>query len=308
MFTHTTTYFSRTISIVLFLVCFLTLCTFTVAHAGGGGSSSSGGGSSSSGNSSSGSSNSSYQQAQGTALSQAFSTPGPTLNISVHSYSGGNQSSTYGSNCVSCTSSTSFYSNGNGTYNTITTYTPSGGSSNSGSSSGGGSSLSSAGGGGNPTSPSSGGGGGPSSSSCAALGLTFYNGQCYLSSSCSTVSSGKGGSTTTCSGTPANVIIGPAPSNNGNNNAAAGTAPTVSIIALPAIVRIGGQSRLTWNGGTARACSLSGTDGYANNTISGTTIINNITEPRTYTIICTRGGLSATASTTVKIVPLWREF
>ena len=103
-------------------------------------------------------------------------------------------------------------------------------------------------------------------------------------------------------------VLTPQPKSSGGGAVAPSVAPTVSISAVPAIVRSGESTTLSWNGGTADTCTISGTDGFASHAITGSSVISNVTEERTYTITCSSGTASATAKTTVRIVPVWNEF
>lgn len=132
------------------------------------------------------------------------------------------------------------------------------------------------------------------------------DGQC---SSC--VSTGKG-SPAQC--TPVQPIVCPAGTTfNGSRCAAAscsavaGSAPTIAISAAPSIVRYLGSARISWDGGNADSCSVSGT-GLSATGVTGGEIVTDIAEDRTYTLTCNSGSYSSTANTTVRIVPVWREF
>jgi hypothetical protein len=91
-------------------------------------------------------------------------------------------------------------------------------------------------------------------------------------------------------------------------------APTspITIKAMPAIVRYGGSSLISWDGGTAQSCSVSGPF-FSAGGVSGSQLATAIPEERTYTLTCTFGGrntapVEKSTSISVKIVPLWREF
>ncbi|HET8580846.1 MAG TPA: hypothetical protein VFL98_00005, partial [Candidatus Paceibacterota bacterium] len=268
--------------------------------------------------------------------------------------------------CSGCTSQTFSYSNGNGTYSTITTFSQSnisGSGNHGGTPPGGGVGTPVNNGPGGPSGcpagkswcttscpagyilsgnacvppppscpsgytlsngacvPSNGGGTMPPScpsgdtytngvcqppvSGCPS-GYTLYNNQCYANSQCTTTSSGKGGSSTSCSGSPIPMqyqpIMSAQPSQQGPF-----VPPIISIIAVPAIVHNGGTSLLTWDGGTSDSCTVTGPD-FSRNGISASGVpIDDITEQRLYTLTCYKGGNSYTAKATVNILPIWQE-
>lgn len=88
-----------------------------------------------------------------------------------------------------------------------------------------------------------------------------------------------------------------------------GDAPQVTglwIKATPALVRQSEDSTITWNGGNAEACTVKGwsldTSGLA-----GSELIADFVGESTYTLTCTLGPNSKSATTTVKILPTFEE-
>ena len=208
-----------------------------------------------------------------------------------------------------------FFRNTNGTYSTIT-YAPTISSSGTdfGSSSCGGSLVCASD------------NAGPSYS-CPG-GTTLYNNMCYPNEYCSTTSSGKGSSTScavptgeapsghyeqqcTSSGKGGQscqqVWVPETPSSSARVTNAPSTPPAVQITATPSIVRLGGESRVSWDGGSADECSVSGPSLSAA-TVVGSQVVTNIQEQSTYTLTCSRGTAVAQDTTRIDIVPLWREF
>jgi hypothetical protein len=84
-------------------------------------------------------------------------------------------------------------------------------------------------------------------------------------------------------------------------------APIVDITAAPSIVRLGGSSRITWNGGLADKCSVVGPN-FTASTIRGSQVVSNLQEQSTYTLNCSKGTASAQDTARVDILPLWREY
>jgi hypothetical protein len=359
---------SRTLSI-FFGLSLLVLTPILIVHAQGPPSLSSSGGSHAgsledSNNSGTYFANTAYSNNSGGSLTQYnaydgstgsyYTVYGNTLNTSVTSLSSGNIAGYVGTNCALCNAVTTSYSNGNGTYNTVTTYTPSGNSGGSSSSNNnssgavsnpGGATNSStgttyaAGVGTIPQSCTSGGKG--SASVCTQAPVT--------SSPIANCTSGGKGSASVCSPSSCqlnngqvlangqSIILFDAPSgscsatahvcSNGTLTGSAGyqacsataaavqpDAPTspITIKAMPAIVRYGGSSLISWDGGTAQSCSVSGPF-FSAGGVSGSQLATAIPEERTYTLTCTFGGrntapVEKSTSISVKIVPLWREF
>jgi len=80
----------------------------------------------------------------------------------------------------------------------------------------------------------------------------------------------------------------------------------VSISIDPAIVRYGDKVEVLWDGGNAEACSVTG-GGLSDTDIAGSVIFPTITGQATYNISCTIGPNTQEASTTLKVLPRYRE-
>ncbi len=73
-------------------------------------------------------------------------------------------------------------------------------------------------------------------------------------------------------------------------------------------IRKGAQVALSWNGGNATSCSVTGTDGYNGKDIDGTTPIvatkaATVTQKTIYTLSCTLGNSTKKTSVTVNLLP-----
>jgi hypothetical protein len=98
------------------------------------------------------------------------------------------------------------------------------------------------------------------------------------------------------------------PNNNPPNIPQQPANPTATIDASPRLVRSTGSTELTWSSTGARSCAVT----YAGNTIftgpSGSQTLSNISGTRLYKLDCVNaGGVHATASVTVSVIPAWRE-
>lgn len=81
----------------------------------------------------------------------------------------------------------------------------------------------------------------------------------------------------------------------------------ITITATPAIVRLGGKSLIAWDGGNAASCTVSG-KGLSSTAMKGSQTVTNIQGEESYTLSCMfTGDMTGVASTTVRIVPEWRE-
>jgi hypothetical protein len=78
------------------------------------------------------------------------------------------------------------------------------------------------------------------------------------------------------------------------------------IKATPPIVRYDGSSTISWDGGNAEACTVTGY-GISADTTSGSELVEHIQGQSIYTLNCTLDADSKSASTTVKILPLMQE-
>lgn len=78
--------------------------------------------------------------------------------------------------------------------------------------------------------------------------------------------------------------------------------PTISLLASPAAIAVGGNSTLSWSSANASSCTASG--GWSGTrATAGSSATSTLTATTTYTLACTGAGGSASASATVTVVP-----
>ena len=87
------------------------------------------------------------------------------------------------------------------------------------------------------------------------------------------------------------------------------TGPT-SLTALPALVRKGGWSTLSWNTGGRVGCTLTGTNADVidiSNATAGSMIVGPLLNETNYTLACTDPGYVESSEATIKILPRIKE-
>jgi hypothetical protein len=80
----------------------------------------------------------------------------------------------------------------------------------------------------------------------------------------------------------------------------------ISLRADPALVRYGGESTITWDGGNADACTISN-DLLGEISPSGSQILTNVFSETKVVLTCTLGTETKVASTTIKVVARYQE-
>jgi len=80
----------------------------------------------------------------------------------------------------------------------------------------------------------------------------------------------------------------------------------MSINANPQTVRQEESSTITWNGGNSASCTVTG-PGLNSNQIVGSQVVSNIVSESIYTLTCTLGPRTETATTSVKVLPRYQE-
>lgn len=80
----------------------------------------------------------------------------------------------------------------------------------------------------------------------------------------------------------------------------------IYINADPKLIRYNGTSTISWNGGNAENCSVTGPNLSASG-VNGTSVISGLTSDATYVLMCTLGPSTHTATTTVKVLPHIQE-
>lgn len=80
----------------------------------------------------------------------------------------------------------------------------------------------------------------------------------------------------------------------------------LTLNAYPTIVRYGEDSEITWDGGGATSCTISG-DPFGTISTSGVAVLQNITGERTVELTCTLGTITKSKSVVIKVLPSPRE-
>jgi hypothetical protein len=79
-----------------------------------------------------------------------------------------------------------------------------------------------------------------------------------------------------------------------------------TITVTPQIVHYGDSVQVSWDGGNAAACTLSG-GGLSSTLISGTTVIPDVTGESVITLTCNLGPNISSATGTIKVLPEVKE-
>jgi len=80
----------------------------------------------------------------------------------------------------------------------------------------------------------------------------------------------------------------------------------ISIEATPSVIRYGEGTTIVWDGANSAACTVTGANLNASG-ITGSEAVNNLTGESVYTLNCTLGPTSKSASTTVKVLQRTQE-
>ena len=86
------------------------------------------------------------------------------------------------------------------------------------------------------------------------------------------------------------------------------TQTDISLSAANSQVRAGNSTTLTWDGGNATSCSLTGTNGFSSTALSGSEVSTGaIAQKTVFTLNCTRSSSSKQATVTVGVTPQVQE-
>jgi hypothetical protein len=112
-----------------------------------------------------------------------------------------------------------------------------------------------------------------------------------------------------CDGVTCSADVPPVPANGCGTSVPPTNYPDVTdfwIKADPQIVRYGENATISWDGGNAGACTVTGYDLSAHG-VTGSEEVTNMTGEALYTLTCTLGSKSASATATVKVLPRVQE-